>query len=292
MKKVLLLVIDPQNSFCENVKDFEERQKVHNGELYVEGAEKDMERLSDFIKENKNKITDIHMTLDSHHKMHISHPIWFKNKKTGKHPNPFTIMKYCEKTEEIIGVTYTENESFVNGEYSSFNDSWTIYYLKELERKKRYAHCIWPYHCLIGTLGHNVYPAVFDAIAEWETDNQKICKKIFKGSDQLVEHFSAIGPEVDSLLNVNGDSKKEEILYKLNSYDEILISGEAKSHCVASTVLDIVKNDNVMFKNIGKKCVVLEDTTSNVGGFEILGEEFVKEAKSLGVVFTTTKNYG
>ena len=67
-RKIHLLVIDPQNDFCDP-----------NGSLYVPGAEKDMSRLAKLIDSMRHRLSDIHVTLDSHRKVDISHPIWFKD---------------------------------------------------------------------------------------------------------------------------------------------------------------------------------------------------------------------
>ena len=67
--KVELLIIDPQVDFCD--------PKV--GALYVPGAEHDMNRLAAMIRRLNNKIDDIHVTLDSHHLIHIAHPIFWKD---------------------------------------------------------------------------------------------------------------------------------------------------------------------------------------------------------------------
>jgi nicotinamidase/pyrazinamidase len=64
-KKIHLIVIDPQNDFCD----------AKNGSLYVKGADKDMERLSAMVNRIPEKLYDITTTLDSHHTIHVAHPI-------------------------------------------------------------------------------------------------------------------------------------------------------------------------------------------------------------------------
>ena len=66
--KLHLLIIDPQNDFCSP-----------HGSLYVPGAEEDMGRLARLIDRLKNKIADIHVTLDSHRMIDISHPGWWRD---------------------------------------------------------------------------------------------------------------------------------------------------------------------------------------------------------------------
>mgnify|MGYP003665380095 CR=1 FL=1 len=74
--KIHLLIIDPQNDFCNP-----------NGSLYVPGADEDVKRLAGLVHRMKDKIDDIHVTLDSHRKVDIAHPIWWKD-ASGAHPGP------------------------------------------------------------------------------------------------------------------------------------------------------------------------------------------------------------
>lgn len=71
-----------------------------------------------------------------------------------------------------------------------------------------------------------------------------------------------------------------ELIQRLQVADLIGITGQALSHCVANTIRDIASNFGE--ENI-KKFVLIEDTTSSVGGFENLGEEFVKEMTARGM---------
>jgi hypothetical protein len=73
-----LLIIDPQIDFCDPA-----------GALYVPGAEHDMGRLAAMVRRLEGELADIHVTLDSHHPIHIAHPIFWKDAK-GEHPAPFT----------------------------------------------------------------------------------------------------------------------------------------------------------------------------------------------------------
>ena len=64
MEKLHLMIIDPQQDFCNP-----------DGALSVPGAEGDMKRLAEFIRKAGRKIYDIHCTLDTHHYFDISHPL-------------------------------------------------------------------------------------------------------------------------------------------------------------------------------------------------------------------------
>ena len=126
--KTLCLIIDPQNSFCDP-----------SGELYVGGAEKDMNRLAEVVRHRQGEIHRILVTLDSHNKIHIAHPVWWVDAE-GNPPDPFTRISI---------------QDLDSGRYQASNPAhraWTRFYLEAVG-----SHVIWPYHCLIGPWGHEVY---------------------------------------------------------------------------------------------------------------------------------------
>lgn len=289
-KRVHLVIIDGQNSFCQIVPEAEQ-QSLHSGELCVPGAWDDMVRVSEAISRLGRKIKQIHLTFDSHHRWHIAHPCWFKD-TTGNPPAPFTMMK--EVNGVIIGsVFHVGSGNWVEvGEYTPtlFGEDlrWTYQYLRSLQEGNRYPHMIWPYHCLIGTPGHNIVAPLMQAVLDWEQNCRQTVNKITKGSCRFVEHFSAVRPEVpypkDSSTLLNTDF----IQILAHDADEVLIAGEALSHCVASTFRDIAKE---LGREFVEKCVLLRDATSSVPNFEAVGEAFVTEMKEMGMRETTTKDY-
>ena len=73
-----LLVIDPQNDFCDLPADWHTRNPataVATGPaLPVAGAHADMQRLADFIRARGGQIDAITVTLDSHQRFDIANP--------------------------------------------------------------------------------------------------------------------------------------------------------------------------------------------------------------------------
>src|SRR5687768_3182540 len=141
---VHLVVIDPQNDFCNP-----------NGSLFVPGANEDVERLAAMVARLRDRLTDIHVTLDSHRKVDISHPMWWRDSR-GKPPDPFTPITAAD---------------VANGRFTTTRPSMyarSLRYLQALEQGGRYPHVIWPYHCLIGDEGHGIAPVLADALHEWE----------------------------------------------------------------------------------------------------------------------------
>ena len=87
MKKNALLIIDPQNSFC-NPGDSNGTGK---GSLFVDGADKDMKKLADWILKHQDQIDYIGVTLDSHQPNDIAHPGFWQD-KDGNYPPPFSVI--------------------------------------------------------------------------------------------------------------------------------------------------------------------------------------------------------
>lgn len=269
-KKIHLLCIDPQVSFCDP-----------KGELYVKGADKDMERLAGMVKKLKRKIDDIHITLDSHHLVHVAHPIFWKD-SAGNSPNPFTIIS----ADDVRKGKWTTTKPSL---FKRAKD-----YVETLEKNARYPLCIWPPHCLIGSVGQTVYPVLYEAVMDWCKDFAAI-DYVTKGSNILTEHYSAIVADVPDP-NDPGTQINVNFLNTINEADLVLLAGEASSHCLKNTLYDALKyfTDDSLFSKI----VLLTDATSPVTGFENLQEQMIREltveriaAKKTPIQLTTTKDF-
>jgi nicotinamidase/pyrazinamidase len=262
-KKVALIGIDYQRDFCD----------PNIGTLYVKGADEDAARLAKFFQKNNSRISEAHFTLDSHQVMHIAHGIMWVN-SAGKHPGPFTIIT----AEDVKKGTWRATHHDLQTKQAN--------YVETLNKNGRYPLCIWPVHCLIGTDGHTLVPAIAQVLYDWERDFNHV-NFVAKGSNMLTEHYSAVQADVP---DDDDDSTKLNTTFidTLSKADEILITGEALSHCVANTITDVANNfgdDNI------KKFVLLTDTSSNVPNFEKLGEDFVRNLTKRGMRCTTTKDW-
>jgi len=267
VKKTQVLIIDPQFDFCNS-----------NGSLYVPGSEDDMDRLASMVSRLKGKIDDIHVTLDSHHFFDVAHPIYWVN-SSGKSPDPFTFI-----TPEDI-----ENGTWQPKLPNLFKRS--LDYVKSLKTGNRYQLCIWPVHCRIGTEGNMVVPKLMDALTDWE-QSPNIVSYVTKGSNPFTEHYSAVQAEVpdpkDPATQLN-----TELIKTIMEADETAIGGEAGSHCVASTLLDIANSfgdDSYI-----KKMVFLTDAASPVPLPGDLGRQMQDNAVSTlvkrGMRTSTTKEW-
>jgi nicotinamidase-related amidase len=85
-----------------------------------------------------------------------------------------------------------------------------------------------------------------------------------KGRSPFTEHYSVLGPEVTTDAEGHEISRKDfELIDKLWSFDAVIIAGQAKSHCLAWTIEDLMRaanNDDRLLRKI----YLLEDCTSPV----------------------------
>jgi len=286
-----LLIIDPQNDFCtesEIVQISKNGDTVErNGALYVPGANEDMIRLAEMIDRIGEKISDIHVTLDSHHFVDIAHPIFWIT-SDGKHPDPFTIITAQDVKN---GVWRATNPAFQNRKTmeAAFPDNprdGVEEYVNSLEANGRYPLCIWPPHCLIGSWGYAVHSRLYESLKKWELQFAMV-DYVTKGSNIWTEHYSAVQADVPDPQDP-GTMLNMDLIRTLEKADIILLSGEARSHCLANTVRDIAANfgDESI-----KKMVLLKDATSDVPTFENFGDEFVKDLTSKGMQISTTEEF-
>ncbi|HAY83764.1 MAG TPA: hypothetical protein DCY42_02255 [Chloroflexi bacterium] len=86
-----------------------------------------------------------------------------------------------------------------------------------------------------------------------------------KGDDPFTEHYSVIGPEVrtDAFGKPIG-YHKQKFIHKLEQFDATLIAGQAKSHCVASTISDLLIDISKTDPALAERVYLLEDCTSPV----------------------------
>ena len=65
-----------------------------------------------------------------------------------------------------------------------------------MEDKGKYALCIWPDHCLVGTKGHAIVPNIRYALNTWCAQQKKTINFVNKSENCLTEMYSALEAEV------------------------------------------------------------------------------------------------
>ncbi|MFO8037362.1 MAG: hypothetical protein R6U57_12125 [Anaerolineales bacterium] len=251
-----LILIDVQNTFC--LPDFELFVAGRSGK----GAVEDNRRLTEFIYRNLGGITHITATMDTHRPLQIFHALFLVDEE-GNHPPVNTMITY----EEVKAGKWKVNPAAAAGlgvdqEYA---DRFLRHYTKQLAEKEKYELTIWPYHAMLGGIGHALVSGVEEAIFFHSVARHTQAEYKIKGEHIFTEHYSAVGPEV--LASPEGENiahKDDDLLGLVKKYDRIMIAGQAKSHCVAWTVNDLLDQILGEDPSLADKVYLLEDCTSPV----------------------------
>ncbi|MEG4574868.1 isochorismatase [Microcoleus sp. N3A4] len=256
--RICLLIIDAQNTFC--LPEFE----LFVGGRSGSGAVDDNLRLCEFIYRNLNAITTIAPTMDTHTAMQIFHPIFWID-EAGEHPLPAATSITLEDVQKgIWKVNPAVAHSIADGNYSALQKH-ALHYVQKLSDDGKYPLTIWPYHSMLGGIGHALVSAVEEAIFFHSIARNSQALFEIKGGNPLTENYSVLRPEV--LDGPDGNSiaqKNAPFIDKLLDFDAVIIAGQAKSHCVAWTIDDLLNEILARDPNLAKKVYLLEDCTSPV----------------------------
>jgi nicotinamidase-related amidase len=254
--RICLLLVDVQNTFC-----------IPGFELYVggrsgTGAVNDNQRLGEFIYRNLHIITEICPTMDTHQAMQIFHNIFLVNDK-GEHPAPFMLIseeevnqgawKFNPQLSDVLKMNEVEAQRYLS------------HYTRKLKEGGRYDLTIWPYHAMLGGIGHALVSSVEEAIFFHSIARYRLPDFQIKGDNPRTENYSVLGPEV--LEDQNGKpiaQKNTRFVEKLLQFDAVIITGQAKSHCVAWTIDDLLRDISIRDKGLVAKVYLLEDCSSPV----------------------------
>ncbi|MCQ3936150.1 MAG: isochorismatase [Chloroflexi bacterium] len=255
-ERISVWLVDVQNTFC--IPGFELFVGGHSGR----GAVEDNIRLCEFIYRNLGRITHITATMDTHTAHQIFHPIFFVD-KDGNHPAPYSDIHVADLREGKWKFNAALAPQF--GVAPEYGQQMMIHYAETLEKKGKYALTIWPYHAMLGGIGHALVSAVEEAVFFHSIARMAPPDFEIKGNKPFTENYSVIGPEV--LTGPMGETLGERnprFIQHLHEVDRLYIAGQAKSHCVAWTIADLLDDIQATEPELAKKVHLIEDCSSPV----------------------------
>jgi nicotinamidase-related amidase len=250
--RLALLVVDAQNTFC--IPEFELFVAGRSGR----GAVDDSRRLCEFIYRNLGAITQVLPSLDTHRAMQVFHAIWLVD-DAGEHPAPYTLVSADDVAAGRWKVNAAVAESL--GYDPGYLARQLAHYTRRLAEGGKYDLTIWPYHAMLGGIGHALVSAVEEAIFFHGIARSSQPDFQVKGDETLTEHYSMLGPEVTE--GPDGEplgAKNEALIERLATFDAVAVAGQAKSHCVAWTIDDLLRSE----RGLAERMYLLEDCTSPV----------------------------
>lgn len=249
--KIALMMIDVQNTFG-----------IPGFELFVGGAPEDHKRLTEYMYKNIGRISKIFATMDTHKAMQIFHALFFLD-ASGKPVPAMTMIS----SDDLIKGKYVINP----GVAASLGVPYTalakhaIHYTQSLEKKGKYKHTVWPYHGMLGGIGHALVGIIEEAIFFHTVVRNSESGIEIKGGNPLTENYSVLSPEVlDTFDGTAIAHRNATLIQKLLDYDMLVIAGQAKSHCLAWTIEDLLTDILAKDPALAKKVYLLEDCTSPV----------------------------
>lgn len=257
-KKTVLLIIDAQVDFCSP-----------EGALFVPGAVEDMQRLTALIRNASVRIDHIIATLDTHQVLDIAHPGFWEDAE-GVSPAPFTRIRWREVEAGKWRPRYEED--------------YARSYVHQLEEQGEFDHFIWPEHCLAGTRGAALADILSEALREWSHGRGRNYETVIKGEHPLSEHFGVFRAQIP-VPGVDKTELNQPLLDRLGEFDEVWIAGEARSHCVATSLKQILR----YAPELTRKITILSDCMSDVTDMGHLAAPIYAEARRQGVRFTTSE---
>jgi len=248
------LIIDTQFDFCHP-----------DGALFVPGAEQDVDRMASLICQHADRIDYIVVTLDTHHLLDIAHPLFWQS-VGGNHPAPFTRI--------------TADDVAAGRWVPGFSVDKVRQYVRDLEADGQFEHFIWPEHCLIGSRGASLHDTLLNALRHWSRQRERDYVAVQKGLYPLTEHFGIFRAQVPDPA-IPETQLNRDLIADLDQFDTIYLMGEAKSHCVAHSLQQLL----TFVPTLVPKVVVVTDCTSDVTGLGHLADSIYQEARVRNVRF-------
>ena len=205
--------------------------------------------------------------MDTHAATQIFHPVFWVN-AAGEHPAPMTMItgEEIEQGKWQVNPAVAKSLAIVQSKPNPIDvAAFALHYAKELSAAQKYPLTIWPYHSMLGGIGHALVPAFEEACFFHNIARQSQTHIEIKGDNPLTENYSVLSPEVLSGADNQPIAKKNNSFIKhLLGFDAVIIAGQAKSHCVAWTIRDLLSEIQAVDPSLASKIYLLEDCASPV----------------------------
>ncbi len=237
-ERIAAFGIDVQVAFC-----------TPGASLFVPGAVEDTTRAIEWLYRNVGQVTELIFSLDTHQAFQIFHPAWWVDAE-GRHPAPLTPVS----AEDVRTGRWRAPRA----------PEASLDYVQKLEAAGKYVLTVWPYHALLGGLSQALVPAMMEAALFHAAARGQPTHFELKGLAPLTENYSVLSPEVTQVEGREVGAFNEALFSRLMSFDRVYVFGQAKSHCVLSTMEDLLRRIDASDPALAGKLYVLEDAMSPV----------------------------
>jgi nicotinamidase-related amidase len=244
-ERIAVLAVDCQVSFC-----------IPGASLFVPGAVEDTRRAIEWLLRHVERITTLFFTLDTHSVFQVFHPAAWTDPE-GRRPAPFTVITAADVASGRWRPVLRHDD---------FPDmtATCIEYCEALEASGRHVLTIWPYHALLGGVGHALVPALAEAALFHAMLRRNDPVFELKGRSPVTESYSVLAPEVRRLGGREVGVFNGPLFERLMSHDRVYVFGQAKSHCVLFTLRDLLRECLRRDASLLGRIFILEDAMSPV----------------------------
>ncbi len=212
-------------------------------------------------------------TLDTHRALQIFHALWLVD-EDGRHPEPYTLVT----PEDVESGRWRVNPAAVEsvGLEVDYAQRHLLHYTRKLAESGKYNL----------TSGRTTRCSEASAMRSSRRSRRRSSSTRSPGASQahfqpkgenpLTEHYSMLGPEVTE--GPDGETiggLNEALIQELLEFDAVIVAGQAKSHCVAWTIDDLLEGDDDRERALAPRTYLLEDCTSPV---VVPGMDYTDEA--------------
>lgn len=262
-QKVLVIPIDVQVGFCMDPETVATNLPwtPQGGALFVPGSPQDTTRACRFVLDKLPQITAIAPTLDTHQVFQIFHADFWAQVDTGAAPPPFTVM--APATEDQVLGTHPDGQRAHYRAPSA--PALAAAYPRALAARGAAPLTIWPYHCRLGSTHHALMPLLSEVQLFHSIARQTPARFDLKGQRPLTESYGVVGDEVAELQGeAVGVLARPGYIEALLEYEQIVLFGQALSHCVKATVEQIAAAFEAIDPALLDRLTVLSDCCSPV----------------------------
>ena len=225
------------------------------GSLYVPGAQEDVAKTAEWLYNHGHAVTSIRASLDTHHIFSIFHPWSWWDDSTNNHPAPFTVI-----TPDVLRAGKIRPFTMV------LKDA--VEYVEYLAANGKPPLVLWPTHCVQFAAYRALMPLLAEAAMFWSMARIMEPKVLSKGQEGMTENYGIFSPEktVPSSSYPTAQGLNLEVIQAIEKLDALFVFGQAKSHCVLTSLQQLFDgvDGRALNDNMKKRVYIVEDCMSSV----------------------------
>lgn len=292
-------MVNAQVYFIDIQNDF---MNIPGAALPVPGANADAIRAAALVDRVGHKLSDVHVSFDTHFPCDYRHPVMWTNER-GEHPLPITQGGNLITASDMRAGIWTPK--MAKATPPVLGGKTVLQFMIECAEARAAAGIpgmeIWPEHCIRGDKGWLLQHDLNEALKRWERKQCATINPLMKGQNIYTEHYGVMEAEypiaADPTTGLN-----TTLLNVLTEADILGFGGQARTHCVRTSLRQVVNYFEGLGNEYLRKIWILTDLMSDVPAvkdpngniivdFPGMADQEFASWKSKGVNFCTSLEF-